>query len=100
MTFPTWWWPALHGPAGGAAALLEGGLELFVAEGARSLEAVHKRGAKVFLDLKLHDIPETVARAVGRAKTLGVELMTLHTGGLAMMGKPAQAAQGQPDSSG
>lgn len=73
------------------------GLELFVAEGARAVEAVQKRGAKVFLDLKLHDIPETVARAVAGAKALGAEFLTVHTaGGLAMMGKAAQVAQGQP----
>ena len=40
------------------------GLELFVAEGVRAVEAVRKRGGRIFLDLKLHDIPETVARAV------------------------------------
>jgi orotidine-5'-phosphate decarboxylase len=73
------------------------GLELFVAEGARAVEAVQKRGAKVFLDLKLHDIPETVARAVASAKTLGAGLLTVHTaGGLAMMGKAVQVAQGKP----
>lgn len=73
------------------------GLELFVAEGARAVEVVRKRGAKVFLDLKLHDIPETVARAVRTAKSLGAELLTVHTaGGVAMMSKAAQAAEGKP----
>jgi orotidine-5'-phosphate decarboxylase len=72
------------------------GLELFVAEGARAIEAVRRRGGKVFLDLKLHDIPETVARAVSSAMALGAELLTLHTaGGLAMMKHAAQAAQGR-----
>jgi orotidine-5'-phosphate decarboxylase len=77
------------------------GLELFVAEGARAVEAVQKRGGKVFLDLKLHDIPETVARAVASATSLGAELLTVHTaGGFEMMRRAAQvakeSAQGKP----
>jgi orotidine-5'-phosphate decarboxylase len=72
------------------------GLELFVAEGARAIEAVRSRGGKVFLDLKLHDIPETVARAVSSAMALGAELLTIHTaGGLAMMKRAGQAALGR-----
>jgi orotidine-5'-phosphate decarboxylase len=70
------------------------GLELFVAEGARAVEAVQKRSGKVFLDLKLHDIPETVARAVASATCLGVELLTVHTaGGFEMMRRAAQVAK-------
>jgi orotidine-5'-phosphate decarboxylase len=70
------------------------GLELFVAEGARAVEAVQKRGGKVFLDLKLHDIPETVARAVASATSLGAELLTVHTaGGFEMMRRAAQVAK-------
>jgi len=73
------------------------GLELFVAEGARAVEVVHKRGGKVFLDLKLHDIPETVARAVTSATVLGAELLTVHTaGGFAMMHRAADIAKGKP----
>jgi orotidine-5'-phosphate decarboxylase len=67
-----------------------------MSEGVRAVEAVRSRGGKVFLDLKLHDIPETVGRAVSSAMALGVELLTLHTaGGLAMMKLAAQAAQGR-----
>jgi orotidine-5'-phosphate decarboxylase len=73
------------------------GLELFVAEGASAVEAVRKRGGKVFLDLKLHDIPETVARAVASSKTLGAELLTVHTaGGFEMMRRAAEVAEGTP----
>jgi orotidine-5'-phosphate decarboxylase len=73
------------------------GLELFVAAGARAVEAVQKRGGKVFLDLKLHDIPETVARAVASATSLGAELLTVHTaGGLEMMRRAAEIAKGKP----
>jgi orotidine-5'-phosphate decarboxylase len=70
------------------------GLELFVAEGASAVEAVQKRGGKVFLDLKLHDIPETVARAVASAASLGAELLTVHTaGGFEMMRRAVQVAK-------
>jgi orotidine-5'-phosphate decarboxylase len=73
------------------------GLELFVAAGAAAIEAVQKRGGKVFLDLKLHDIPETVARAVASSKGLGAELLTVHTaGGFEMMRRAAEVAAGRP----
>lgn len=73
------------------------GLELFVAEGARAIEAVRRRGGKVFLDLKLHDIPETVARAVSSATSLGAELLTVHTaGGFEMVRRAVEIAKGNP----
>jgi orotidine-5'-phosphate decarboxylase len=73
------------------------GLELFVAAGVAAIEAVQKRGGKVFLDLKLHDIPETVARAVASSASLGAELLTVHTaGGFEMMRRAAEVAQGKP----
>jgi orotidine-5'-phosphate decarboxylase len=69
------------------------GLELFVAEGAAAIEVVRARGGRVFLDLKLHDIPETVARAVQSAVALGAELLTVHTaGGAQMLARAAEAA--------
>ncbi len=72
------------------------GLELFIAEGARAVQIVKARGAKVFLDLKLHDIPETVARAVRSAVDLGVEFLTVHTaGGHEMMRRAVEAAEGK-----
>jgi orotidine-5'-phosphate decarboxylase len=71
------------------------GLELFVAEGERAVEAVRKRGGRIFLDLKLHDIPETVARAVQSARRIEAELLTVHTsGGYEMLSRAAQAAEG------
>lgn len=73
------------------------GLELFVAAGARAVEAVQARGGRVFLDLKLHDIPETVARAVASSRSLGAELLTVHTaGGFEMMRRAVEVAQGKP----
>jgi len=71
------------------------GLELFVAEGEHAVEAVRKRGGRIFLDLKLHDIPETVARAVQSARRIEAELLTVHTsGGYEMLSRAAQAAEG------
>jgi orotidine-5'-phosphate decarboxylase len=69
------------------------GLELFSAEGPSILTPFSQRGKHVFLDLKLHDIPRTVAHAVTAAARLGVNLMTLHaTGGRAMLKAAAEAA--------
>jgi orotidine-5'-phosphate decarboxylase len=68
------------------------GLELFVAAGARAVELVKARGGRVFLDLKLHDIPETVARAVQSAGALGVDLLTVHAAGGSEMCKRAVEA--------
>ncbi|HVZ73522.1 MAG TPA: orotidine-5'-phosphate decarboxylase [Polyangia bacterium] len=71
------------------------GLELFVAEGERAIELVRKRGGRIFLDLKLHDIPETVARAVQSARRVEADLLTVHTsGGYEMLTRAAQAAEG------
>jgi orotidine-5'-phosphate decarboxylase len=72
------------------------GLELFVGEGERAIELVRKRGGRVFLDLKLHDIPETVARAVAAAARNDAELLTVHTsGGYEMLSRAAEAAAGK-----
>ena len=69
------------------------GLELFTAEGPDVVRAVKDLGKKVFLDLKFHDIPRTVERAVGSAGRLGVDLLTIHSvGGKAMIRAAADAA--------
>ena len=69
------------------------GLELFTREGPRVVHALRGRDKRIFLDLKLHDIPNTVARAVGRARDLDIDLLTLHaTGGRRMMEAAAEAA--------
>jgi len=58
------------------------GLQLYTAEGPEIVRAVLATGAKVFLDLKLHDIPNTVARAVESASNLSVHmLMVFFSGG-------------------
>jgi len=78
---------------GGAVSLYKVGLELFVADGPDTLAMLADRGKRVFLDLKLHDIPRTVARAVASASRFGAELLTLHaSGGRAMLQAAAQAA--------
>jgi orotidine-5'-phosphate decarboxylase len=69
------------------------GLELFTAEGPDVVKAVKDLGKKVFLDLKFHDIPRTVERAVKSGAKLGVDLMTIHSvGGKAMIKAAADAA--------
>jgi len=69
------------------------GLELFTAEGPDVVKAVRDLGKKVFLDLKFHDIPRTVERAVRSGGKLGVDLMTIHSvGGKEMIKAAAEAA--------
>lgn len=57
------------------------GLQLYTAAGPDIVRAVAETGAKVFLDLKLHDIPHTVSKAVAAAADLGVAMLTLHLSG-------------------
>ena len=69
------------------------GSQLFTAAGPAAVEAVHKRGAEVFLDLKFHDIPNTVAGAAREATRAGVFMFNVHaSGGRAMMRAAAEAA--------
>ncbi len=77
-----------------AVGLYKIGPVLFTAYGPGIVETVRKKGGGVFLDLKFHDIPNTVAHAVRQATRLGVMMMTLHTcGGQEMMRRAADAAR-------
>ncbi|MFW6123736.1 MAG: orotidine-5'-phosphate decarboxylase [Acidobacteriota bacterium] len=70
------------------------GLELFISEGPSILQEIHNLGKKIFLDLKLHDIPNTVAGAIRSGFNHRVSMMTLHaSGGLNMMKKAVNEAK-------
>ena len=67
------------------------GMELLYAEGPEIVRAIKSRGHRVFLDLKLHDIPNTVKKAMASLSVLGVDMVDLHAaGGSAMMRAAAE----------
>ena len=77
---------ALVSALSGAVSTYKIGLQLYTAEGPEIVRAVAATGAKIFLDLKLHDIPNTVAKAVAAAGELDVQMLTVHlSGGRAML---------------
>ena len=78
---------------GEAGTFYKVGLQLYTAEGPSVVQALKDRGKRVFLDLKLHDIPNTVASGVRVASQLGVDFLTLHiVGGRAMLEAASDAA--------
>jgi orotidine-5'-phosphate decarboxylase len=79
---------------GGVPSWIKLGLELFCAEGPAVVAEHAARGRRVMLDLKLHDIPETVARATARVAALGAELLTVHAAGSRAMLEAAVRAAG------
>jgi len=83
---------ALVSVLSGAVSIYKIGLQLYTAAGPEIVRAVAATGAKIFLDLKLHDIPNTVAKAVAAAGELGVQMLTVHlSGGRAMLEAAVEA---------
>jgi orotidine-5'-phosphate decarboxylase len=83
---------------GGVPGWVKIGLELFCAEGPAIVRHFTARTLAVMLDLKLHDIPETVARATARVASLGAGLLTVHAGGgRAMLEHAVRAARDAGD---
>jgi orotidine-5'-phosphate decarboxylase len=86
-------WCRLFGPRVG---LLKVGLEAFLRWGPQAVEVARDHAEGVFLDVKLHDIPNTVARAVAAARELGVRFLTVHAaGGHEMLAAAVEAAADQ-----
>jgi len=83
---------ALVSALSGAVSIYKIGLQLYTAAGPEIVRAVAATGARIFLDLKLHDIPNTVAKAVAAAGELGVQMLTVHlSGGRAMVEAAVEA---------
>lgn len=80
----------------GTVTLFKIGLQLYTAHGKRAVDLVHRAGGRVFLDLKLHDIPQTVAHAVREAQRLGVYSLSLHLSGGRDMLEAAAAVHPRP----
>lgn len=73
------------------------GMELFYAEGPQIVKEIKKRGHKIFLDLKLHDIPNTVKKAMASLMRLDVDMVNLHAAGTIDMMKAALEGLTRPD---
>lgn len=84
---------ALVSSLSGGVSIYKIGLQLYTAAGPAIVQAVAASGAKIFLDLKLHDIPNTVAKAVSAAGELGVAMLTVHLCGGTVMLKAAMEAK-------
>lgn len=73
------------------------GMELFYAEGPQIVREIKKRGHKIFLDLKLHDIPNTVKKSMAVLSNLDVDICNLHAGGTCRMMEAALEGLTRPD---
>lgn len=73
------------------------GMELFYAEGPQIVKEIKERGHKVFLDLKLHDIPNTVKKSMAVLANLGVDMCNVHAGGTVAMMQAAMEGITRPD---
>lgn len=92
---------ALARQLSGAVGGIKLGLEFYCANGADGFKAVAETGMPIFLDLKFHDIPNTVAGAIRAVAPLGPKILTIHTqGGPEMMRRAAEAAAEESDKHG
>jgi orotidine-5'-phosphate decarboxylase len=83
---------------GGHAGFYKVGLQLFSGAGPPVVEWLRSEGKRVFLDLKLHDIPETVRRAAAAARAMGASLLTVHgIGGESMVRAAVEGTLGDTD---
>lgn len=73
------------------------GMELFYAEGPEMVREIKKRGHKIFLDLKLHDIPNTVKKSMAVLSKMDVDICNLHAAGTSAMMKAALEGLTRPD---
>ena len=73
------------------------GMELFYAEGPSAVREIRARGHKIFLDLKLHDIPNTVKKAMAALSALDVDIVNVHAAGTGAMMSAALAGLTRPD---
>ena len=73
------------------------GMELFYAEGPQIVREIKKRGHRIFLDLKLHDIPNTVKKAMAVLRDLDVDITNVHAGGTVAMMEAALEGLTRPD---
>ena len=73
------------------------GMELYYAEGPSIVKALKERGHKVFLDLKLHDIPNTVKKSMSVLRDLGADIVNLHAAGTITMMEAALEGLTRPD---
>lgn len=86
--------PQLLEQIGSAISFYKVGLELYSGTGTAALDLLKNQGCRIFLDLKLHDIPRTVGRTVQAAAGHGVNLLTVHaTGGRAMLSEAAKVSR-------
>ena len=84
---------------GSARPFVKIGMELYYAEGPQIVRSLKERGHKVFLDLKLHDIPNTVKKAMAVLASLGADIVNVHAAGTKAMMAAALEGLTRPDGS-
>ena len=84
---------------GSARPFVKIGMELYYAEGPQIVRSLKERGYKVFLDLKLHDIPNTVKKAMAVLSSLGADIVNVHAAGTKAMMAAALEGLTRPDGS-